>query len=283
MSVEAETMSTSGTVRTGTAGWVFEPWRGTFFPEGLVQKKELSYAASHLTSIEINATFRANQKPASFARWAGETPEGFQFSIKGPQLVTHIKRLKNCAEPLANFFASGPLALGDRLGPFVWQLPPNLSFDEASFSAFLELLPKDVEGYLALAGKADGARQEPYLDAKGVGAIRHAIEPRHASFDTPEVNALLARHNVARVIADTEEHPARDLTADFAYCRLQGPARPAAAGYAEADIADWARTMDGWRHEGRDVYAYFVHEDKLHAPANATALRRALGITLPMD
>ena len=276
-------MSTSGTIRTGTAGWVFEPWRGTFFPPGLVQKKELSYAASHLNSIEINATFRANQKPASFARWAGETPEGFQFSIKGPQLVTHIKRLKNCAEPLANFFASGPLALGDRLGPFVWQLPPNLAFDEPSFSAFLELLPKTVESYLALAGKADGARQEPFLDATGVGTIRHAIEPRHASFDAPDVKALFAKHNIALVIADTTEYPARDLTADFAYCRLQGPARPDASGYTEADIADWAKTMHGWRAEGRDVYAYFVHEDKLHAPANAIALRRALGIALPTD
>lgn len=276
-------MASVGTVRTGTAGWVFEPWRGTFFPAGLVQKKELSYAASRLTSIEINATFRANQKPASFARWASETPAGFAFSVKGPQLVTHIKRLKNCAEPLANFFASGPLAMGDRLGPFVWQLPPNLAFDPDSFSAFLELLPKDVETYLALAGKADGARQEPFLDASGVTRIRHAIEPRHPSFNSPEAHALFARHNIARVIADTAEHPQRELTADFAYCRLQGPARADAAGYEDTDIADWARTMAGWRDAGHDVYAYFVHEDKLHAPQNAIALRKALGVTLPGD
>lgn len=276
-------MSTSGTVRTGTAGWVFEPWRGTFFPEGLVQKKELTYAASHLTSIEINATFRANQKPASFARWAAAAPEGFQFSVKGPQLVTHIKRLRNCAEPLANFFASGPLAMGARLGPFVWQLPPNLAFDATSFSAFLEMLPKNIDSYLALAKKADAAKGEPFLDAGNVGPIRHAIEPRHSSFNDPAVNALLAEHNVARVIADTAENPARDLTADFAYCRLQGPARPDAQGYGETDIADWARTIGGWRDAGRDVFAYFVHEDKLHAPANAIALRQALGITLPDD
>lgn len=276
-------MGSVGTVRTGTAGWVFEPWRGSFFPQGLVQKKELSYAASRLTSIEINATFRANQKPASFARWAEETPHGFQFSVKGPQLVTHIKRLKNCAEPLANFFASGPLALGDRLGPFVWQLPPNLAFDPDSFSAFLDLLPKDVETYLALASTADGSKQEPFLDADGVARIRHAIEPRHASFDAPAANALLERHNIARVIADTAQHPQRELTADFAYCRLQGPARADASGYGEADIADWARTMAGWRDAGRDVYAYFVHEDKLHAPQNAIALRKALGLTLPGD
>ena len=276
-------MTKSGTVRTGTAGWVYEPWRGTFFPAGLVQKKELAYAASRLTSIEINATFRANQKPASFARWAAEAPDGFQFSVKGPQLVTHIKRLKNCVEPLANFFASGPLAMGTRLGPFIWQLPPNLAYDPVSFAAFLELLPRDIHAYLALAGRADRAKVEPFLDASQVGLIRHAIEPRHPSFDNPEVNALLAAHNIARVIADTVENPGRDLTADFAYCRLQGPARPDAEGYGAADINDWARTIAGWRDGGRDVFAYFVHEDKLHAPANAIALRQALGITLPGD
>ncbi|UYN98466.1 MAG: DUF72 domain-containing protein [Devosia sp.] len=274
---------TQGTVRTGTAGWVYEPWRGTFFPKGLVQKNELAHAASRLTSIEINATFRANQKPESFAKWAAQTPEGFRFSVKGPQLVTHIKRLKNCEQPLANFFGSGPLALGDRLGPFVWQLPPNLAFDAASFSAFAALLPRDVESYLALARQADGAKAPPYLEVSGVGPIRHAIEPRHSSFDTPEANALMARHNIARVIADTPDNPGRDLTADFAYCRLQGPARPDAQGYEGADIADWAKTMASWRDEGRDVFAYFVHEDKLHAPDNAIALRQALGITLPGD
>ena len=276
-------MARKAEIRTGTAGWVFEPWRGTFFPPGLVQKKELSYAASRLTSIEINATFRATQKPTSFAKWAGETPEGFQFSVKGPQLVTHIRRLKNCRQELANFFASGPLALGDRLGPFVWQLPPYLAFDATSFAAFLDMLPKSVEDYLALAQEADGAKAEPYLDAKNVGAIRHAIEPRHKSFDDPEAMALFRQHNVARVIADTLDNPGRELTADFAYCRLQGPARAGASGYEEGDIRDWAEVMGGWRDAGRDVFAYFVHEDKLHAPQNAIALRQALGITLPGD
>ncbi|MBN9334977.1 DUF72 domain-containing protein [Devosia sp.] len=272
-------MSKTGTIRTGTAGWVFEPWRGTFFPSGLVQKKELNYARHHLTSIEINATFRGNQKPESFAKWAGETPERFQFSIKGPQLVTHIKRLKNCEDALAGFFASGPLALGDRLGPFIWQLPPNLSFDPASFSTFLKLLPRDIDAYLALAGKAEGGKSPPYLDANGNKTFRHAIEMRHESFDRPEVDALLREHNVARVIADTADNPRRDLTADFAYCRFQGPARPDAAGYGEADIADLVQTLATWQQSGVDTYAYFVHEDKLHAPANAMALAAKLGIT----
>ncbi len=276
-------MAQQGTVRTGTAGWVYAPWRGTFFPPGLVQKKELAYAASRLTSIEINATFRANQKPESFARWASETPDDFQFSIKGPQLVTHIKRLQNCERELANFFASGPLALGQRLGPFVWQLPPNLAFDADRLSQFLSLLPRDTGTYCDLAGKSDGLKSTPYLDTNGVTQIRHAIEPRHPSFDHPEANALFAAHNVARVIADTPENPSRSLTADFAYCRLQGPARADAEGYQQADIADWASTIDDWRSDGRDVFAYFVHEDKLHAPANAIALRQALGISRPGD
>ena len=273
---------TTGAIRTGTAGWVFEPWRGTFFPEGLVQKKELAYASARLGTIEINATFRANQKPESFAKWAGEAREGFVFSIKGPQLVTHIKRLKNCEQELANFFASGPLALGPKLGPFVWQLPPNVSYNRDVLGAFLKLLPSSAAGYVALASKADERlKSVPFLGADGVGPIRHAIEMRNASFDAPEVNALLAEHNVARVIADTAENPARVLTADFAYCRLQGP--PRGDGYQAADIAEWAATAKTWSAEGKDVFAYFVHEDKLHAPANAIALRQAAGIKLDGD
>ena len=273
---------TTGAIRTGTAGWVFAPWRGAFFPQGLVQKKELAYASSRLGSIEINATFRANQKPESFAKWAGEAREGFVFSIKGPQLVTHIKRLKNCEQELANFFASGPLALGAKLGPFVWQLPPHVSYNKDVLSAFLGLLPRTTADYVALAGKADERlKSKPFLTPDGVGPIRHAIEMRNASFDAPEVNALLAEHNVARVIADTAENPSRELTADFAYCRLQGPI--GGNGYQAADIADWAATVKAWAETGRDVFAYFVHEDKLHAPANAIALRQAAGISLPDD
>ena len=276
-------MSTLGIARTGTAGWVYAPWRGPFYPDGLVQKNELAFASSRLGTIEINATFRANQKPASFAKWAGAARDGFVFAVKGPQLVTHIRRLKNCHAELANFFASGPLALGDKLGPFVWQLPPNLVFDAAVLSGFLDLLPKTTADYVALAGQADGLKGAPYLDSSDVGPIRHAMELRHPSFDDPAVDALLARHNVARVIADTVQSPQRNLTADFAYCRLQGPARANASGYEPADIADWAKTIAGWTAAGRDVFAYFVHEDKLHAPANAIALRQALGLALPGD
>ncbi|MDB5623334.1 MAG: hypothetical protein JWR39_1897 [Devosia sp.] len=272
------------TIRTGTAGWVFEPWRGTFYPDGLVQKRELAWSSSRLGTIEINATFRANQKPASFGKWAAETREGFVFSVKGPQLVTHIRRLRNCRAELANFFASGPLALGAKLGPFIWQLPPNLALDLAVLETFLALLPRTGADYVALAQDADERlKTPPFLDTAGIGPIRHAIEARHPSWDVPQARALLARHNTALVISDTPAQPARALTADWAYCRLQGPARPDATGYTPADIADWAEQIRSWDAAGHDVFALFVHEDKLHAPANAIALRQALGITLPGD
>lgn len=276
-------MAASASVRTGTAGWVFEPWRGTFYPTGLVQKKELGYASRKLGAIEINATFRGTQKPASFARWAEETPAGFRFSVKGPQLVTHIRRLRNCRQELANFFASGPLALGDRLGPFIWQLPPNLSFDADQLGDFLALLPKDANAYRVLAREADPAKVEPYLDGSDDLVIRHAIEMRHPSYADPAVDALLRSHNVARVIADTAQNPSWARTADFAYCRLQGPPRPDAAGYAETDIAALAQRIVPWRDKGEDVYAFFVHEDKLNAPHNAMALAHALDVAPPGD
>ncbi len=268
----------AGVVRIGIAGWVFAPWRGHFYPEGLVQKKELAYAAGRLGMIEINATFRANQKPASFQRWASETPENFVFAVKGPQIVTHIRRLKDVAGPLANFFASGVFALGARLGPFVWQLPPNLKFEPERLSVFLELLPKTTEAAQALAAQADGARQEPFLDTAGVSQIRHALDARHESFFTAEAEALLAAHGVALVISDTPERPQRTVTAPFVYARLQGPARPDAAGYEPADLDALAGEIAAWRDEGRDVFALFVHEDKINAPLNAMALMARLGL-----
>ena len=269
----------TGVVRVGTAGWVYEPWRGTFYPRGLVQKNELAHASRQLTTIEINATFRMNQKPASFEKWASETPESFVFSVKANQKITHVRRLRDCEADLAEFFASGPLALGSRLGPFVWQLPPTLRYDTASIEAFLALLPRTARDYVQLAGQAASGNTAPYLDQTSVESIRHAIEPRHPSFDTAEFRTLLSKYNVALVLTDTADNPSRELTADFAYLRLQGPARPSAMGYEHQDIAAWAGTIEQWRQRGVDVFAYFVHEDKLHAPANAVALQMALGIT----
>ncbi len=284
-------------IRLGTAGWVFEPWRKSFYPDGLPQKQELAYAAARLGNIEINATFYSHQKPASFAAWAGQTPQGFVFTVKGHQLVTHLKRLKDVEIPLANFFASGVLALGERLGPFCWQLPGNLGYDAARLEAFLTLLPKTPTELVALAGRADDRlKSPPYLNVIGVERVRHAIEVRHGSFATPSFLAQLRAHNVALVAADTAEWPYLDQTADFAYLRLQGA--PGAESYVPAERdrrAGWLRDLAEGRSPAgapligptetvppaRDVHAFFVSTDKEHAPQNARAVMTTLGLQGP--
>ncbi len=285
-----------GAIRLGTAGWVYAPWRGSFYPEGLKQKDELAHASAHLGSIEINATFRQHQSPQSFARWAAEAPEGFVFSVKGHQLVTHLKRLKDVEVPLANMFGSGVLALGSRLGPFCWQLPPNVTYDAERMEAFLQLLPHTPDALVELARKADERLgHPPFLEVAGVTQIRHAIEVRHESFATPAFLTQLRRHNVALVASDTAEWPHFDQTADFAYLRLQGA--PGAERYDGAQlkqrggwIADLSagRTPDAPRLDAaekappaRDVYAYFVSTDKEHAPHNARAVMAELGLRGP--
>ena len=282
----------AGRIRTGIAGWVFPEWRGgVFYPEGLKQKEELAYASRQLTTIEINATFYSHQKAASFQNWAAQTPEDFVFPVKGHQKITHIKRLKDVEVPLANFFASGVLALGRRLGPFVWQLPGNMKYDAARMEAFLQLLPKDTDAVVALARRHDEQAKSPWLDADGVGAVRHAIEVRHESFAVPEFIDMLRAHNVALVVADTDGWPACDLTADFAYCRLQGA--PGRERYEEADLNRWAARLADWAAGNatpdapliaqveasppqRDVFVHFVSTDKANAPRNAMALASRL-------
>lgn len=285
-------MTSSGSIRTGIAGWVFAPWRGEFYPPGLKRTQELAYASERLGAIEINATFRALQKPASFRNWASQTPDGFVFSIKGPQLVTHIRRLKDVETPLANFFASGPLALGERLGPFVWQLPPNLSYDAGRMEEFLTLLPSTPADAAAFAGRHEDWMTEAATGVEGIKTIRHAIEVRHESFADPDFIAQMRRHNVALVTADTAEWPTLDVTADFVYCRLQGA--PGREHYEEADLDRWASRLAAWsggrpmtdgrfvaplpEEKPRDVFAFFVSTDKVHAPANAMAVARRLGV-----
>lgn len=282
-----------GEIRLGIAGWVFDEWRGgAFYPEGLKQKEELAYASRHLGAIEINSTFYSHQKAQSFANWAAETPDDFMFTVKGHQLITHIKRLKDVELPLANFFASGVLALGKRLGPFCWQLPPNLKYDRARVQAFLELLPKDLDALLRLAGKNQGLKNEPHLDATDVGKVRHAIEVRHESFANPEFIELMRAHNVALVTADTAEWPTTDVTADFVYCRLQGAPDKEAYSEAERDVrAGWLKAWSegkvpdaptvtpGAARQPGDVFAFFVSTDKRHAPRNAMAVMERLGIS----
>lgn len=283
----------AGTIRLGTAGWVYEPWRDNFYPKGLKQKDELAWSAARLGNIEINATFYSHQKAASFQNWAAATPEAFVFSVKGHQFVTHIKRLKDVEIPLANFFASGVLALGSKLGPFCWQLPGNAKYDAERMEAFLTLLPHTPEALLDLAGKSDGLKTEPWLDATGVTSVRHAIEVRHESFATPQFIEQLRAHNVALVVVDTAEWPYIDQTADFAYARLQGA--PGAEVYTPDERAIRGAWLKAWSDgqpvpDGkyvtapeanpppRDVHAFFVSTDKDNAPHNARAVMAQLGI-----
>jgi uncharacterized protein YecE (DUF72 family) len=282
-----------GKIRAGMAGWVFEDWRGgQFYPKGLKQKEELHFASRAVTAIEINSTFYSNQKATSFSAWAAQTPPGFQFTVKGPQLVTHIKKLKDVEVPLANFFASGLFALGDRLGPVCWQLPANLSFSADRIESFLDLLPRTPRAALALAKKHDERIGSPWLTLDGVTEIRHALEVRHRSFAEPAFIDLLRARNVALVVADTSDWPYVDQTADFSYLRLQGA--PGADHYEPAQIDEWANRLKSWSGgrpaggetvgppdipgKSRDVFCYFVSTDKPNAPRNALAVMDRLGI-----
>jgi uncharacterized protein YecE (DUF72 family) len=287
----------TGTIRLGTAGWVFPPWRDNFYPKGLPQKQELAYAGARLGAIEINSTFYSHQKPQSFAAWAAEVPDGFMFAVKGHQFVTHIKRLKDVETPLANFFASGVMALGSKLGPFCWQLPGNVTYDAERMEAFLGLLPHSAEALVALAERHDEKlKTPPFLAPVGVGRVRHAIEVRHKSFAVPGFIEQLRRHNVALVVADTADWPYWDQTAHFSYARLQGaPGEDAYSGDERSRRGAWigqlatGEACDAGplvaaaeqRPPEREVFAFFVSTDKEHAPANARAVMAQLGLSGP--
>lgn len=286
-----------GEVRIGISGWTYEPWRGHFYPKGLSQKRELAHAASIFRSIEINGTFYGLQTPKSFARWDEETPDGFVFAVKAPRFITHVKRLRDPALPLANFMASGVLRLGAKLGPILWQFPPNFRFDHALMDAFLTLLPRDAKAASASARMHDDhLKARGWLSADEVPPLRHAVEIRHESFRDPAFIDLLRHHEVALVCADTVEWPLlMDLTAGFVYVRLHGSRELYRSGYEEAEIERWAKRIEAWAagkpmHDGyfagksnadprpRDVFVFFDNTDKRLAPRDAQALMRRLGI-----
>jgi uncharacterized protein YecE (DUF72 family) len=259
----------AGQIFVGIGGWTFEPWRGVFYPAGLPHAKELSYAAEHLTSIEVNGTFYRTQTPATFRKWADETPAGFVFALKGPRYAVNRRVLKEAGDSIKRFVESGVTELGDRLGPLLWQFAPTKKFDAADFGGFLELLPR----------KSDGR------------ALRHVIEVRHASFRTPEFLALLHRFAVPVVFTDHASYPnIADVTGDFVYARLQRGKDTVATAYPAKEITAWSGRLQAWAqgqapHDlpqidaaakltaaPRDVFAYVIHEGKVRAPAGAMAL-----------
>jgi len=255
-------------IRVGIGGWVFEPWRGEFYPKGLPQAQELSYASRKLTSIEINGTFYRTQKADSFRKWAQETPDDFVFSLKGPQFATNRRVLAEAGDSIERFFASGVLELKSKLGPILWQMAPTKKFDPDDFAGFLALLPKERAGT----------------------PIRHVVEVRHDSFVTPAFVALARKFSVAIVLVESDKHPLiADVTSDFVYLRLQRTSDKVKTGYAPAALATWAKRAQSWAAGGapddlptiagqsppktkRDVFVYMISGAKVRAPAAAMAL-----------
>jgi uncharacterized protein YecE (DUF72 family) len=261
------------------SGWTYAPWRGEFYPKGLRQADELEYASTHVNSIELNGSFYSLQKPASWQKWRAETPDDFVFSVKAPRFITHIRRLDDVAEPVANFFASGILALGAKLGPILWQLPPNLDFDPEQLETFLDLLPHTTGEAVELAKKrGDRMAGKEYLETDADRPIRHTIEPRSFSFDDQDFASLLERHGVVAVLGDNEGRwPMLDLvTADFAYARLHGDKELYTSGYDDEGIEKWEEwALDHLDHD-RDVYMYFDNDQKVRAPFDAMRLLERL-------
>jgi uncharacterized protein YecE (DUF72 family) len=270
-----------GEIRIGISGWTYPGWRGDFYPRGLVQRRELEYAAERLTSIEINGSFYSLQRPTSYAAWREQTPDDFVFSVKGGRYISHLKRLADVETPLANFFASGVLALGPKLGPILWQLPENLRYDADRLAGFFAQLPRTTTAAAALAQRHDDKVPEDraLVTTEADRPLRYALEFRSPTFVTPEATALLREHDVACVLADTAgKWPKVDEdTSDFRYVRLHGDAELYASGYSGASLDDWAAKCRRWA-EDRDVFVYFDNDIKGYAPHDAMALQQRLGI-----
>jgi uncharacterized protein YecE (DUF72 family) len=268
-------------IRVGISGWRYAPWRGVFYPEGLAQRRELEYCGRHFPTVEINGSFYSLQRPEYYEQWYRETPAGFVFAVKGSRYITHLLRLANIEKPLANFFASGVLALEEKLGPFLWQFPERFRFDPERLEAFFRLLPRTSAQALALARRRDGRMTGRARLAIGADRpLRHAIEIRHPSFVNDDFVSLLRKSGVGLVVADTAGKWPKlfDVTAPFVYVRLHGDKELYASGYTKRALDAWARRIRAWDRAGRDVYVYFDNDMKVKAPFDALALMRKLGL-----
>jgi uncharacterized protein YecE (DUF72 family) len=286
-----------GKTRIGISGWRYAPWRGVFYPKDLVQRDELAFAPREFSTIEINGSFYSLQHPESWQAWYETAPKGFVFAVKGPRFITHVLRLRDTERPMANFSASGVLALREKLGPVLWQFPPNFRFEPAVFAAFLRLLPKSLKAAAALGEKHDAhLKRDAWLSVEHNHRIRHAVEIRHESFVTPDFIDLLRRHGVGFVVADTAGKFPRyfDVTAPFVYVRLHGDKKLYASGYGDTALEAWASRIRAWRRgaqpagdprisrkaparrSSRDVYVYFDNDMKVKAPGDAHSLEALL-------
>jgi uncharacterized protein YecE (DUF72 family) len=267
-------------VRVGISGWRYPSWRGDFYPRGLPQRRELEYVGERMSTIELNGSFYSLQRPASYLRWSEAVPADVVFAVKGSRYITHMLRLRHVETAMANFFASGVLALGDRLGPILWQLPERQEFDAALIEDFLARLPRTTTAALAMAKTHDSRLDgRAWLETDAERPLRYALEPRAASFEDPAVPELLRRHDVALTVADTAGRwPAfGEPTAPFVYVRLHGAEDLYASGYTPAQLDGWAERIRDWRDgvaDGvpRDVFVYFDNDARGHAPHDALAL-----------
>ena len=294
----------AGTLRIGISGWRYPPWRGVFYPPGLPQRRELEYASRALDTIEINGSFYSLQRPECYAAWYRDTPSEFVFAVKGSRYITHMLKLRDVDRALANFFASGIFNLREKLGPFLWQFPPNLGFQEERFDSFFAALPRTTEDALALARRRDArmlGRSRLAIDASR--PLRHAVEIRHPSFVDPRFVDMLRRWRIALVVADTAgKWPyCEDITANFVYVRLHGEEELYSSGYTEASLDRWAARIRAWsnggepddaqrisskpppRRRSRDVYCYFDNDAKVHAPFDARRLAQKLGLAVSAE
>jgi uncharacterized protein YecE (DUF72 family) len=242
-------------IRVGIGGWTYEPWRETFFPPKWPKARELEYAASKMTAIEVNGTFYSSQKPETFADWGKRTPDDFVFTLKASRFCTNRRVLAEAGESIERFVNQGIAELGPKLGPILWQFAATKKLDLDDIGAFLKLLPDSVTGV----------------------PLRHAIEPRHESFRDPTFVALARAAGVAVVFADDETHPCFDeQTAAFTYARLQRQREDEPTGYSPSELDQWAAKSKGWAEGSRDVFVFMINGAKVRAPYAAMALMERL-------
>lgn len=268
----------------GISGWTFPGWKKQFYPKGLPARRELEYASRQVNSIEINGTFYSLQRPTSFQKWYSETPEGFVFAVKAPQFITHVLRLKEAKEPLCNFLASGLLCLKEKLGPILWQFPPNVMLKDKRFEKFLKYLPPSTKAAAKLAKKhGDRVEGRAFTETDADRPLRHAFEFRHKSFLNADFLALLKHHNVAFVYAHAIGKGAyvEEPTADFEYVRLHGEGKPYKKGYPKKELSRWAERLEENVSRRHDTYVYFTNEAKKFSPAGALELQSLLNDRKP--
>jgi uncharacterized protein YecE (DUF72 family) len=274
---------TAGQIRIGISGWQYAGWRGDFYPRGLAHRSELSYVADRLATLELNGPFYSLQHPRSYQRWHDQTPEGFVFALKGGRYITHLKRLRGVETALANFFASGVLRLGEKLGPVLWQLPERVEFDPGVLRDFLTLLPPSTTAITEMTRGHDAKIASPDFDPPTPAhPVRHAMEVRNHTFENREFFDLLREHDIACVTADSAGRwpQLEATTASFEYIRLHGHTELYSSQYATRTLERWAERCRTAEAAGRDVYVYFDNDARGHAPYDAARLTEMLGLQI---